>query len=159
MNDKDFFLEDKVFQQITEDTILVDKTKSSLFEYSTDATEHSSLFITFKELLLRVWTRIQIHEKSKELKEILNSEMSDAICMCFTGRLSRLVNCLAGGFFPDVVVEIASNEQISNVIISVKRLLEEQGNYTEGLHRELAEKELKERNYPQEEIDIWLSYI
>jgi hypothetical protein len=159
MNDKDFFLEDKVFQQITEDTILVDKTKSSLFEYSTDATEHSSLFITFKELLLRVWTRIQIHEKSKELKEILNSEMSDAICMCFTGRLSRLVNCLAGGFFPDVVVEIASNEQISNVIISVKRLLEEQGNYTEGLHRELAEKELKERNYPQEEIDISLSYI
>jgi hypothetical protein len=27
------------------------------------------------------------------------------------------------------------------------------------LHKELAEKELKERNYPQDEIDIWLSYI
>jgi hypothetical protein len=159
MNDKDFFSEDEVFQQITEDITLTDKTKSSLFEYSAEATEHSSLFITFKELLLRVWSRIQKHERSKELKENLNSEMSDALCMCFTGRLSRLVNCLAGGFFPDVKIEIASNEQISNVIISIKRLLEEQNKYTEDLHKELAEKELKERNYPQEEINIWLSYI
>jgi hypothetical protein len=159
MNDKDFFAEDKVFQQILEVATLVDKTKSSLFDYSTDMSEHSSLFITFKELLLRVWTRIQTHEKSKELKEILNSEISDALCMCFTGRLSRLVNCLAGGFFPDVVIEIASNEQISNVIISIKRILEEQDKFTEDLHKELAEKELKERNYPQDEIDIWLSYI
>ena len=35
-------------------------------------------------------------ENSDSIKAILNQEMTDALCMCFTGRISRLLNCLTG---------------------------------------------------------------
>ena len=41
-------------------------------------------------------------ENKNELIERLNQEMQDAECMCFTGRLSRLINVLVG-YYSDII--------------------------------------------------------
>jgi len=84
---------------------LADKTKSALVEYSEDLSVHTVLNISFRELLDCVWQRIENHSNKENILRILEDEMSDAECKCFTGRMSRLVNCL-NGFYDDICVEI-----------------------------------------------------
>ena len=82
--------------------------------------------------------------------------MQDAECKCFTGRISRLVNCLAG--YDDlVVVEIANSEQIGTIVGLIKSQLG--ANYAVGEHRRLVYEALAERGYSREVIDEWVSYI
>ena len=45
--------------------------------------------------------------------------MSDSLCKCFTGRMSRLINCL-NGFDELVQINISENEQIGQIIILVR---------------------------------------
>ena len=124
-------------------------------EYATDEEPHSTLHITFGELLQLVWVRAK---DNTEIKAIMNQEMHDALCMCFTGCLSRLINCL-NGFYDDVEITIASNEQISNVITMVKRRLVEAGTFTIDAWRNQVIQELQERNYEQATIDEWVAFI
>ena len=39
--------------------------------------------------------------------------------MCFTGRLTRLLNTLVG-FYDDIELQISDSEQITNIIIELK---------------------------------------
>ena len=77
-------------------TFLTNQTKQILIEYINCKDVHSILNITFEELLIHVLNRIEINENKNEIKNILNIEMSDSLCKCFTGRMSRLINCLNG---------------------------------------------------------------
>ena len=115
------------------------------------------LNLTFSEMLVVVWNRIEtLSEQRDEIKKTLNTEMQDAECKCFTGRISRLVNCLAG--YDDlVVVEIADSEQIGTIVELVRSQLGE--NYTVDEHRRLVCDALTERGYSREVIDEWISYI
>ncbi len=81
---------------IIADLILTTDTKESLVEYSACNEVHSTLNVTFREVLQSVWFIIKNHKDSDEIKRILNAEMSESICKCFTGRLSRLINTLNG---------------------------------------------------------------
>ena len=73
-----------------------------------------------------------------------------------TGRISRLVNCLAG--YDDlVVIEIADKEQIGTVIEIVRNRLG--ANYPVEEHRKISILELVERGYSREIIDEWVGYI
>ena len=59
-----------------------------------------------------------------EIQKRMNEEMLDSECKCFTGRISRLVNCLSG-YSDKVVIQISENEEINNiisVIINKRRL-------------------------------------
>ena len=147
---------DSIISFILEDPILIDVSKSRLVEYSQDRSVHTVLNITFSEMLVVVWNRIISLDSRDEIKKTLNTEILDAECMCFTGRISRLVNCLAG-YDELVVVEIADKEQIANVIEIARKSLGE--NYTVEEHRRLTTTELQERGYTQEVIDEWISYI
>jgi Leucine-rich repeat (LRR) protein len=149
---------EQVFQEVMDDTILTERTKKQLIEYSNETTPHSVLNITFGELLTIVWKRIQRHKDSGEIKKILNQEMRDALCMCFTGRLTRLVNSL-NGFYEDIKIQISSNEQIGNIIVRIKETLEGKNEYTREKHIEQVKKELEERNYDKNVIEEWISYI
>ena len=142
--------------QVTKDTILTETTKQAIHEYSEDGTEHSTLMVTVKDLLVLVWQRIYTHKDADEMKRIMNQEMSDSICKCFTGRLGRLVNVL-NGFYDDIQVTLSENEGIGNVIVMIKEGLGSE--YTIERHKELAQKELAERGYDQETIDLWLEFI
>lgn len=140
------------------DPVLSPFTKESLIEYSKDETVHSELNLSFSDILLLVWNRILISPHASEIKAVLNTEMKDAECMCFTGRISRLVNCL-NGFDQLVSIRISDNEQIGNVIAMIKAKLEEKNEYTVEKHKEKARIELKDLQVEEREIEIWLSHI
>ena len=134
------------------------QTKQILFEYCEDDSVHSTLNITFKELLLHVFSRIEQNEHRNEIKAILNVEMSDSLCKCFTGRVTRLINCLNG--FDDLVkIEIAENEQMGQIISLVKEQLEETDEYTVEKHKEIVSNELRNREYSDEIIVEWMQFI
>ena len=89
----------------------------------------------------------------------MNEEMLDGLCMCYTGRISRLVNCL-NGFYDDVIVRIGSNEQIGNIVIITKQELERSDSgYTIEKHRNLVRVRLVDLDYDTDTIEEWLSFI
>lgn len=143
-------------KMILDDTVLSSETKQRLINYSHDTDVHSVLQITFAELLVVVWNRIIQNENCKEIKKILNQEMDDTECKCFTGRMSRLVNCL-GGFDKCVEIKIADNEQIGTIIGLIERQLGH--NYNVEKHRELVRERLTELGYSDEIIDNWVKFI
>ena len=73
------------------------------------------------------------------MKRILNQEMSDALCMCFTGRISRLLNCL-NVMDPLVYIHIVS---LSDMFTDVGKRLIKEGNYTREIHQSQYENELQ----------------
>lgn len=91
----------------------------------------------------------------KEIHQRLNEEMQDANCLCFTGRISRLVNCLSG-YSDKVKIQITESEEISN-IISV--IMNKRGIKTTDELKEKVSIALKERGYNDEIISIWLEHI
>jgi hypothetical protein len=86
-----------------------------------------------------IWTRIIKYENRDDILGVLNQEISDGLCMCFTGRLTRLLNTLVG-FYPDVQIQISDSEQITNIIMSLKTRVDGE------LLKESVKRELEERN-------------
>ena len=144
---------------ILSDETLTPFTKSSLVEYCKDESVHTVLNLTFSDLLTAVWNRIVANENAIEIKAILNTEMMDAECKCFTGRISRLVNCL-NGFDSSITITINDNEQIGNIILLIKeKLTASDEGYSAAKHRELVRVQLEERGYATVVIEEWLEYI
>lgn len=151
-------INDNIYELIINDNILTDKTKEVIIEYCNDNEIHSLLNLTFKEIFIYVWSRILCNEHKNEIKQILNEEMNNSICKCFTGRISRLINCL-NGFDDDIKINISDNEQIGNIISNVGGMLEKSNNYSIYEHRRIVKKELEERGYDSSIIEEWLNYI
>ena len=137
------------------DPILTTETKESFVEYCACNDVHSTLNVTFAEVLHSVWCIIQKHADSIEIKRILNTEMSESICKCFTGRLSRLINTL-NGFDDRVCIMISNNDAIGNIIVMTiaknkdKNIIEQ---------KEICKLELLSRGYTKDIIDEWIDYI
>ncbi len=151
---------DNMMDEIIQNHQLNQETKDALFEYSNNSEVHSTLQIKFKELLLSVWCiiRKQNDEQKNEILSILNSEILDSICKCFTGRISRLINCL-NGFDDRVNIKMPDSDQIGNVVILIKNKLELDNSYTIEKHRELVLKELNDRGFPEDIIAVWIENI
>ena len=152
---------DQLHTLIIENTKLTGTSKSRLFEFIADMTVHSLFLLTFSEVL---WFIIQTILTDftdiiqEEIFKVLNQEIKDADCKCFTGRMNRVINCL-NGFSPLVNIIIKNEGQIGNIIILVKNRLELTNSYTLEQHKIEVEKELLERNYDIETIKTWLEYI
>ena len=101
---------------------------------------------------------MEFNENRDEIKYVLNAEMLDSEFKCFTGRLSRLVNCL-NGFSNLVEIKISDNQQIANVIIIIKNDLEVKYEYSIEKHRQLVTTELKSRSYTDDLIAEWVEQI
>ena len=134
------------------------ETKEQLMEYINCSDVHSVLNITFGEMLCYVWKRIIVSEHCDEMLNILNTEMSDAHCMCFTGRISRLVNTL-NGFYDDIVIRISDSEQIANIIEQIRINLERNNEYSVESHINLVSTMMGELGHSEEIILEWTSYI
>ena len=140
-------------QQILENSILTEQTKREILNYCDDSTEHTSFLITYSDLLIYVWSRIITSPNADEILSILNQEISDGLCMCFTGRLTRLLNTLVG-FYSDIELQISDSEQITNIIMGLKN------KFPSGKElRDAVRKELYERQYSESIINEWLDYI
>ena len=134
-------------------TILTDDCKKALVEYANINDVHTVLNVTFKEALIHVWNIIRVHKESNNIKTILVSEMEDSLCKCFTGRLSRLVNCL-NGFDERVNIKISDSSQINGLISVIMR------KYTDiDKIKEEVKREMLERGYDEDTINEWLGYI
>ena len=83
----------------------------------------------------------------------MNQEMTDSICKCFTGRLSRLINCLSG-FSDKVSIKISNNEEISNIIIRLKNKITDIDKLKQAIIDEMVE-----RGYDMDTVNEWLLYI
>jgi Leucine-rich repeat (LRR) protein len=162
MNQKPIIKTKQLSDFIIQSKYLSEPTKQLLFEYSDNPDIHSRFGISFSELLLNVFSLIEHHQEYCEHKEeiysILNTEMSDAQCKCFTGRISRLVNCL-NGFDKNIIIHISNSEQIGNIIGLIQRQLEDNGTYTVQNHQDLVRKELQERGYDNTVISEWVNAI
>ncbi len=158
LNDRNEMDEEELKKNILENEVIHISTKNALIEYMENKETHSILNITFCDLLKKVIPRIESHPTSKlELYQRLNEEMDDAECMCFTGRLTRLVNVLVG-FYDDMKIEISANTQISVIISLVKKRhhLSDEDDLTEEAKNEIRQ-ELQVRGYENELIETWLS--
>ena len=80
----------------------------------------------------------------------MNKEMNDSLCMCFTGKISRLVNSL-NGYCEDVKIQISKNERIGNIISYLMKMYQE-----EELRQKIREKLIDEN---EEDVEEWLSYL
>ena len=146
---------EETINEIVNNNVLTNQSKCALVEYSKCLDVHLIIQITFSELLVFVWERICNSEFRDEILAVLNTELSDSICKCFTGRISRLVNCL-NGFDNDVQINISKNEQISNIVVVTKNKLNP---YDLQKHKEVFTKEMLERGYDEKDIEEWLMYI
>ena len=138
--------------ELLDNHILTENTKREIINYCDDTTKHSIYDISYCELLPYIWNRIMKHNNRDDILNILNQEIGDSVCMCFTGRMTRLLNVLVG-YYDDIYIQISDSEQITNIIMVLK-------NRYDG--EELKEKvriELSERNYSKEIIDEWIGYL
>jgi len=133
------------------------KTKEIITEYLDCNDIHTMLNITFKELFIAVVIEMESlsMELQIEIKKRLNEEMQDSECKCFTGRISRLVNCLSG-YSDKVRIQISENEEINN-IISV--IMNKRGLKTIEILKEEMRLALTERGYEHKKIAEWLEYV
>jgi hypothetical protein len=89
----------------------------------------------------------------KELINILNTEMKDADCKCFTGRITRLINVLVG-YYDDIHIRISDSEQISNIISQIQNKYIDDDDIKKNVI-----KELEERGYSKKIIDEWIIHL
>ena len=147
----------QLIETIISDPILT--CKEQLIEYLEDETVHSLLLLTWGEVLWAVLRTIELDfntEQQSEIKLILNQEMHDARCKCFTGRMGRVVNCL-NGFSPLVNINIKDSDQIGNIIVQIKSQLA--NNYNVEIHKQMVKQELESRGFDDHIIDEWIGYI
>ena len=149
---------DEMCSELVANKVITEKTKRLLLEYCEDNSVHGVIGITFKELLRAVWNVLYGHKDSNEICAIMNTEIDDADCKCFTGKMSRLINCL-NGYDSRVVITMAENDQIGNIIIIEKEKLEIEGRYDIESHKDNVRRAMEERKYPLNIIDEWSSYI
>ena len=138
-------------------SVLTQQTKEIITEYLDCNNIHSMLNITFKELFTAVMIEIDSlsMDLQIEIQKRLNEEMQESECKCFTGRISRLVNCLSG-YSNKVVIQISESEEISNIISIVmsKRGMKESDEIKEEVRVALTE-----RGYEDTKIKEWLEYV
>jgi hypothetical protein len=148
-------------EQLINDVItseVMNKTSIQLLlEYCNDNSIHSILNITFEQALLHIleYINLECSEYKEEIYKILADEILDGRCKCFTGRISRLINCL-NGFTPLIEVKIPENIELSNIIVMIKQSFK--GDSIDELHT-LVRKELLERGYENELINEYVEYI
>jgi Leucine-rich repeat (LRR) protein len=128
-----------------------------LLEYCNDNSIHSILNINFEEALLHVleYINLECTEHKIEIYKILADEIVESECKCFTGRISRLINCL-NGFTPLVEVKIPENMELSNIIVMIKNNYN--GDNVDEL-KEITRKELLERGYDNELITEYVEFV
>src|SRR5581483_10576294 len=113
--------------------------KQAITEYYADNTIHSVQLITYGELMDYVWNRIIISEHKTELMKILEEQIRDADCKCFTGRFNRTLSILEG-FYPDINIKISDNSQIAATILHFKEKIGDIELLKETVIKELIEK-------------------
>lgn len=127
------------------------KVKERLIEYCEDLNVHSTHLLTFQDLLSYVWSRIIRHESKEELFKILEEQIQDSECKCFTGRFNRVLSVLVG-FYDDIRIEISDNDRISAIVLNI---IEQNKDKSINDQKILIEQALIEAGYDADIIESW----
>ncbi len=146
---KDFSIEDVINSELNKSTI------ESIIEYCQDQTVHSIHLITYMELLGLIWNRIINSVHKSELLRILEEQITDSECKCFTGRFNRTLSVLVG-FFDDIQINISDKSRISAIILNLRNKIIP---YDPIKHKEAAIKELKNTGYQKTDFKDWIDAI
>jgi hypothetical protein len=87
-----------------------------LSNFLSDNTMHCILNVSYAEVFQKVWNRLNfVKDKEVQLQlcQRLFEEIGESEGMCFTGRITRLVNSLVG-FYDDIHIQIDESDQIRN---------------------------------------------
>jgi len=122
-----------------------------LLTYLDDTDVHSTLLVSFYDVFVKVFGRIMKHPNKTDIISRLDEELKESECKCFTGRLTRLVNCLMG-FYDDIIINISNSERISAIILSTLDGRE----MDDELRKECVDK-LKAIDIADDEIEKWVS--
>src|SRR3990167_5282366 len=116
---------------------------------------HSKYKMSYKDVFSLIWAEINTFDSKTqmEIKKRLNEQISETISTCFTGKISRLINCLCG-FSQCVMIYISDSEQIYNIISIAKLKFTDLNDV-----KSYVKQELIERNYNIDIIDEWISFI
>jgi Leucine-rich repeat (LRR) protein len=144
---------EQTINEILDNPVLTEKSKKAIADFTSIKEVHSVANVSYGDLLTAVWDRVRKNPAKDEICKVMNSDLNDSICVCFTGRITRLVNAL-NGFDPDVVIQISSNEQLSNLVLKIRNQYKE----VEDQKKALVEA-MKERGFGQDEIDEWCAYL
>jgi hypothetical protein len=85
------------------------------------------------------YNKIQLIETIISDYVLTCKEINDDQCKCFTGRMSRVVNCL-NGFSPLVNINIKDSDQIGNIIMLIKSQLI--NNYNVEIHKQTVKQKV-----------------
>ena len=140
-----------------EDLVLTIKTKQLITKYISIKWTNLHFGCTFEEIFKAIWNEIctlQIDSQNK-VKNRLNEEIDNSECKCYTGCISRLVNCLSG-YSNKVLMKLSDAELIGNIIGLVKSKYIDSDIDT---IKKIITDELIEYNFDQDVIEEWISYI
>ena len=141
------------YSEITNDPILTIPVKQIILTSFNDNCRHSIVELTYYDLFSLIWDIICEHPSKDVLKMVMNQEILDGAEKCLTGKMSRLVNVLSG-FDDRVDIKISDTDEISNIIIMLKK------KYSDvDILRKIVTSELVERGYDTETINNWIIYI
>ena len=132
--------------------------KPPLYKWCNEQLIHSIHGITFRELLLRVWSIIEQHEHRDALHDILRDELNASIGVCFTGRFSRVVNVL-NGFIDGVDIGISSSEQMQSRISHTVKMGQKENKTTSAIKAEIAVILDEFKIERQHERQAWLDAV
>ncbi len=145
----DFNIDNVIYSSLNKSTI------ESIIEYCQDQTVHSIHLITYQEMFSLVWNRIENSIHKTELLKILEEQIADSECKCFTGRFNRTLSVLVG-FFDDIKINISDKSRISAIILNAKDKIIP---YNTIKHKEMAKKDLIDAGYTEVEFKDWIDAI
>jgi hypothetical protein len=122
-----------------------------LLGYLDDTYVHPTLMVSFYDVFVKVFGRIIRHPNKLDIIARLDQELKESECKCFTGRLTRLVNCLVG-FYDDIAIGISNSERISAIILTTL-----DGREMNDELKKICANKLKAIDIADEEIEKWLA--
>lgn len=133
------------------DKYLTDETKKA-FDELLSTTNGYACDVTYKDLFYAVMEYAETHEHNEGIKGIMNDVIPKNVNVCFTGRISRLIDCLNGiADFVKIHIDNATQMQLI-----VKKTAEKHNTIDEYIMA--VSKELDERCYDKEDISFTLDY-
>ncbi len=145
----DFTMDDVINSSLNKSTI------ESIIEYCQDQTVHCVHLINYQELFSLVWNRIENSIHKSELMKILEEQIADSECKCFTGRFNRTLSVLVG-FYDDIKINISDKSRISAIILNTREKIIP---YDAVKHKEVAKKDLIEAGYSEVDFKDWIEAI
>ena len=122
-----------------------------IIDQNNNTEKHTILDCTFIDVLLYVWNYIIQQDDNDELKQLLNDEIERSMDLCFTGRISNLVNVLTG-YRDDINIGITELEHKNNLMITARN------NYrTVREQIQFIQRTFEENGY--DDVEEWTQYF